>query len=112
MRLRKDFILWRFDFEDEVEEVLVLDSADDDDVEAVRVVDEEADDICFAVGGSRMEESMLLRLESTFMSMSYVLVALDAIVIVLRCEVDFDGGAKKRGSKDNLICPQNKMDRR
>jgi hypothetical protein len=45
MRFKKDFILWRFDFVDDV--VLVFESCE---VEAVRVVEEEAEEIGLVVG--------------------------------------------------------------
>ena len=71
---------------DEVEDVLVLERAD---VDAVRVVDEDAEVIGWVVGSSAMDESMLLLLESTFMSMSKLFVDADTILFVLCYDVNF-----------------------
>jgi len=86
MRLKKDFILWRFDLVDEVVDVVVRETFDVD-VEADRVDVVDLGAGWTAVGAMSRVVSMLLRLESTFMSMSNAFVDGAIVCICVLCYV-------------------------
>lgn len=84
MRLKKDFILWRFEVVEDVVEVVEREMLD---------VDVERDDepsvcvVLMAVGASSIVGSMLLRLESSFMSMSSVFDVVDGAIVCCYCSL-------------------------
>jgi hypothetical protein len=100
MRLRKDFILCRFD--DVVDVVVVREMFELE-------VDFDRDDnvgLALCTEASMTDESMLLRLESTFMSMTDAFVA-EAIVLCLCVGASKSriNGPKRSRSKEMIICP-------
>lgn len=85
MRLKKDLTFWRFDFVDDVVDVLEM-----ADVDAVR--DDDGDDeigcVVVVAGMSMIDDSMLLRLDATLSSMSNVF---ECAIVSLCCAMLLSG---------------------